>query len=121
MENSKIVSLLLRIGIAFTFIYAAVQTTLHPNDWIWFFPAFLRNSIPHQLLLTGFSLYEVALSIWLLLGWRLVYASLLAALTILGIIVFNLSTFDIVFRDVTIFFAAAALTVGSYKTSKKKK
>src|ERR1700722_6132450 len=119
MENGKTVNLLLRIGIASVFLYAAVQTTLHPDDWIWFFPQFLRNLVPHAILLTGFSLYETLLSAWLLIGWRTTYAASLAALTLLGIIVANLSDFDIVFRDVAIFFAAAGLALGSYQKTKK--
>jgi len=102
-------------------LYAAVQTTLHPADWTWFFPTFLRNPVPHQVLLSGFSLYEIVISIWLLTGWRLLYSSSLAALTLPGIIVFNPASLDIVFRDVAIFFTAAALTASSYKPSKKKK
>lgn len=121
MANEKLVSLLLRIGLASVFIYAAVATTLHPDDWIWFFPAILRNFVPHSLLLTGFSIYEIVLSIWILIGWRLLYSSTLAALTLLGIIVSNLAVIDIVFRDFAIFFMAAALAVGSYKTKKLKK
>ena len=121
MENGKIVSLLLRIGIAITFIYAAVGTTLHPNDWIWFFPKILRDTIPHPLLLTGFSFYEVVLGIWLVIGWKTIYPAVLAAITLLGIIFANLADIDITFRDFAIFFAAIALAVGSYKPNKKKK
>jgi hypothetical protein len=121
MANGKIVSLLLRIGLSSVFIYAAVATTLHPDDWIWFFPVILRNLVPHPLLLTGFSIYEVVLSIWILIGWRLLYAATLAALTLLGIIVSNLAVIDIVFRDFAIFFMAAALAVSSYSKSKTSK
>ena len=121
MNNGKLVSILLRIGIAITFLYAALGTTLHPNDWIWFFPKFLRDSVPHPLLLTGFSIYEVVLGVWLIVGWRTMYTAALAGITLLGIIFSNLSTIDIVFRDFAIFFADAALVVGSYQPSKKKK
>ena len=121
MQHGKTVSLLLRIGIAFTFFYAATQTMLHPDDWIWFFPTFLRDLIPHQLLLTGFSLYEILLGILLLTGWQLLYSASLVAVTVLGIILFNLADPDIIFRDVAIFFTAVALATGSYQKTKKKK
>ena len=117
MNNPKIVSLLLRIGIAITFIYAAIATMLHPDDWIWFFPTVLRDTIPHPILLTGFSIFEIVLSLWLLSGWKAVYSGTIAAIATLGIIFANLSTIDIVFRDVAIFFAAVALAIGSYKKS----
>jgi hypothetical protein len=120
MANIKFVSILIRIGIALTLFYAALETTLHPDDWIWFFPAILRNNIPHQLLLTGFPIYEALLGVWLLTGWQLLYSSSLTALTMLGIIFSNLADMDIVFRDFSIFFSAAALAIGSYQMKKKK-
>src|SRR6185437_8291279 len=106
MANEKLVRLLLRIGLASVFLYAAVAATLQPQNWIWYFPAFLRNLLPQQILLGGFSLYQLLLSIWLLTGRRIFYAAMLTSLTTLGIIVANLSVIDIVFRDVAIFFAA---------------
>ncbi len=119
MNNGKVVSILLRIGISSTFLYAAVATTLYPKDWIWFFPQILRNSLPHAILLMGFSIFEVVLSVWLISGWKKVYSASLAALSLFGIIVTNLSAIDIVFRDIAIFFAAVALAIGSYQKHKK--
>lgn len=69
---------------------------------------------PAQLLLAVFSFYELVLSIWILSGKKTFYAAILAAATLVGIIVSNISQTDILFRDFAIFFAAAALAVGSY-------
>jgi len=103
-------ALLLRVGLGFVLLYAAAGSFLEPLNWIGFFPAFLfRLGIPEGLILGGFSLYEVALALWLLWGKRVVYPALLSALTFLGIVVFNLAAMDLVFRDLGLFFAALAL------------
>lgn len=103
------VSFFLRFGIAFSFLYAAVSSFLNPNAWIGFFPIFLRNLIPVNILLILFSIFEIILGIWLISNKATFYASILASFALLGIIIFNFSSFDIVFRDVTILFAAIAL------------
>lgn len=114
MVHPKIVLLLLRISIASVFIYAAIAATLQPYNWIGYIPQAARNILPAQALLGGFSLFQLVLSIWILTGWKTVYAASIAALTLLGIITANFSQSDILFRDFAIFFAALALVVGSY-------
>jgi hypothetical protein len=121
LQNLKAVNILLRLSIASVFLYAAIAATLQPQNWIWYFPQFVRDIVPQQLLLGGFALYQVTLSLWILSGKRTFYAAALASLTFLGIIVTNLNIIDVLFRDFAIFFASLALTVGSYEKSKKKK
>lgn len=113
MSTQKTALVLLRFGIAFTFFYAAVFSFLNPNDWIGFFPLFLRNILPAGLILAGFGFYELVLGFWLLLGKYIFSAGLISAATFLGIIVFNIGAFDIIFRDVGLFFAALALAFAS--------
>lgn len=108
-NNIKLTSLFLRIGIAFTFFYAAIFSFLNPNDWIGFLPIFLRNLFPTVIILMAFSLYELIFGFWLLSGKFQFYGALFSALTILGIIVSNLGASDIIFRDIGLFFAALAL------------
>ncbi len=114
MNNEKIVHILLRVSIASVFLYAAVAATLQPDNWIGYIPSVARALLPASILLVGFSVYQLILSIWLLTGWQTVYAASLAALTLLGIIGANFTQVDILFRDFAIFFAAVALAVGSY-------
>ena len=103
-------ALLLRVGLGFVLLYAAVGSFVEPLNWIGFFPAFLfRLGIPEELVLGGFSLYEAALGLWLLWGKKVVYPALLSALIFGGITLFNLGAMDIVFRDAGLFFAALAL------------
>lgn len=99
--------LLLRLGLALVFLYAAIASLLNPADWIGFIPSPLRSN----LTLTVFSFYEIALALWLLLSKKSIYPPLLAALTLLLIILTNLGALDIVFRDIAIFLAALPLVV----------
>lgn len=102
-------TLLLRLGIGFVFIYAAVSSFLEPLNWVGFFPQFLRSLVPENILLPAFSLYELVIGLWLLVGKNLFAVSFLAAVSLLGIVLFNLGSFDILFRDLGLFFAALAL------------
>ena len=111
MTKQKTALILLRLGIAFTFFYAAIASFLNPNDWIGFFPIFLRNSVDVAILNNAFSFYELVLGFWLLSGrWPVISASF-AALSVLGIIIFNFGVMDIIFRDVAILFSALALAI----------
>lgn len=118
MHNPKAVSLLLRLSIASVFLYAAFAATLQPQNWVWYIPQFARNMFPAQLLLGGFSFYQVVLSLWILSGRKTFYAASLASVTFIGIIMANLGVIDVLFRDFAIFFASLALAVGSYKGEK---
>ncbi len=108
-DPSVLTSFFLRVAIAVPFLYAAVDATLEPQAWLGFMPAFLVKLLPGSLLLLGFSLYEFELSLWILSGWKIKYASGIAVLTLLAIIVANISALYIVFRDVGLMFAALGL------------
>lgn len=113
MSKQTTTHILLRISIASVFMYAAIAATLQPFNWIGYIPPFLRSLFPVNLLLGGFSLYQLLLSIWILSGWKTRFAACLAAVTLLAIIGANVSQLDILFRDFAIFFAAVALAVAS--------
>lgn len=109
MSANKISEYALRLGLAFAFLYPAVSSFLDPNSWIGFFPFFLRDNFPHQLLLSGFSLFEIAVALTLLFLKNPFYPSLLAAIVLAAIILLNLPEFPILFRDLTILLAALSL------------
>jgi len=109
-----LISFFLRAGLALVFLYAAISSFLNPSSWIGFIPLFLRNLVDANLLLTLFSIYEIILGVWLLSNRAIFYASLLSALTMLGIIISNFGALDIVFRDIAILFSAIALMVLEY-------
>lgn len=113
MEQRRTAEFLLRLGLAFVFLYAAFSAWVIPEAWIGFFPIWLRNVLSPKLLLWGFSSFETLLALWLLSGFRIFYAALTAAAMLAGIVVFNFGAMDIVFRDVGILFAALALASAS--------
>lgn len=115
MENQKLPSLFLRIGLAAVFIYAALAVFLDPFSWIGFFPKWLRALAPDQLLLLGHSVSELILGLWLLSGWKTFYAALISALVLVAIVVSSPGMLDITFRDVGLALAALALAALSFR------
>ena len=111
MNKERLVSFLLRVGLATVFLYAAFGAFLDPDSWVGFLPLWMRNLVPERLLLAGFSSYEIVLSLWLLSDKYIKYAAALSALTLAAVIVQNYQAMDIVFRDVAILFSALALYV----------
>ncbi len=108
-KKTNLTSILLRVGLATVFTYAAISALKNPQDWIGYLPQFAKDQIAGNTLLHIFSAYELALALWLLSGKYIKYAALLSALTFSGIVVFNLSLFAITFRDVALIFASLAL------------
>ena len=111
MRNEKLELFLLRLGIASVFLYAVIAATLEPFNWIGYLPQFLRNIFPAEILLRLFSAYQVGLSLWLLWGKKIFWASLISVITFIAIITVNIGSLDIVFRDIAILFAALSLAV----------
>ena len=105
------VVLLLRIGVAFAFLYAAIASFVEPQVWVGYLPAFMLNLISGSILLPAFSIVEIIVALWLLSGKALFYSGMISALMMAGIIVFNFGALDIDFRDITILFASIALMV----------
>lgn len=115
-DEKYLVCLFTRLGIGFALIYAAVSSLLNPTAWAGFFPDFLINLFSQKILIV-FSIYELALGVWLFSNWKTFYAAILSALTMAGIVIFNFGAMDIVFRDVAIFFSAVALSIMTRKSN----
>ena len=114
-SRAELASFFLRLALAAVFLYAAIASFLEPQNWVGYFPDWISNIIPADTLLPIFSLYEIALSLWLFTKKYTFYAALVSGLTLLGIMIFNLNQLDILFRDFAILFTAVALMVLSYK------
>lgn len=97
--------LLLRLGLAFVFFYAAIGGFVSPNDWIGWLPVFLQNT----LILNLFSIIEIIMGVWLLSGYRSFWVGILSGFMLSGIVVFNFQLIVVVFRDVGLALAAFAL------------
>lgn len=108
-------SLILRLGLAFSFLYPPMSAIVNPFAWIGYFPQFAHTIIPNDLLLLHlFGAIEAIVGIWLLTGKKIFYPAVSAAVLLFLIIIFNLPQFDIVFRDVSIFAIAVALAALSF-------
>lgn len=114
--NSQVrtASLLLRIGLAFVFIYAAAEAYFTPDVFLTYVPEFVQNMIPISTFLPLFGLGEIILALWLLSGWQVQYPAILAFLLMVGIVVPNIDAFAVLFRNVAIGFAALALAALSW-------
>lgn len=103
--------MLLRLSVAFSFIYPAVSAIWDPYSWIGYFPSFMLSATGANsfLLLHAFGAVETLLALWILFGKRVFIPSLIAAVMLLAIVAFNLPQFPILFRDISIALAALAL------------
>lgn len=120
--NERIASWLLRISLAFAFLYAVVSAFFDPFSWIGFFPPLLRDLAPNDaFLLNSFGVLESLLALLLLFGrgLSLFLASLIATALLAGIVVLNWGAMDIVFRDVSLAGAALALAFLSFPRQRK--
>ena len=112
MKKLQKTSLVLRLALAFSFIYAAISSFITPQNWVGFLPEFLPgNFITYGFYLLGFSVYEFLLGVWLISNKKLYYASIISAITLALITILNLAQLDIVFRDVSLFLTAVALVI----------
>src|SRR3989304_2740961 len=110
-------SFFLRLGLAFVFLYVAVSAFLNPGSWIGYIPGFLGNDITRGYFLILHDLAISVLGLWLLSGWETFWAGVFGALFLSAIIIANLGSFSVVFRDVGLFFAAVALALLSKENS----
>jgi hypothetical protein len=108
------INLLLRAGVAFAFIYPAVSAIFNPFAWIGYFPAFLLNlPIQGEILLHVFGAIEIILGLWILSNRNIFIPSIVAAVMLFSIVIFNLNQMDVVFRDISILAMAVALALQS--------
>lgn len=110
MKHS-LADILLRVGVAFSFLYPPYAALRDPDGWIGYFPSFLNGVGDPVVLLHTFGVVEVVLAIWILSGWKVVCPALAAAGILIAIVVFNLPQFEVLFRDLSIAAAALALAV----------
>ena len=103
--------IVLRVGLAFAFLYPPLDAIVDPYSWIGYFPAFMHGFVPDMVLLHGFGLIEVVIALWILSGWKIFWPSLAALVLLLAIVAFNMPDFEVVFRDLSIAAIALALAI----------
>lgn len=104
-------ALLLRIGLAFVFLYAGIASLQQPLEWEGYIPHFVASTFGVTTALHLIAILEIALGMWLLTGKYTKYAAAVSALMLAGIIFVNLNQLLVTFRDVGLLFAALALYV----------
>lgn len=110
-QNVKLATLMLRIGLAVVFLYAAISSIRNPDQWIMYVPSFTTRFMAAKTTLDAISVFQIVLAIVLLSGKFLRYAATLAAILFAVIIIFNLSSLLVTFRDIGLLFSAVALAL----------
>jgi len=112
MSGARAAHVLLRIGVAFAFLYPPVRAVFDPVSWLSYFPQFIRGlPIDPLVLLHGFGAIEVVLALWILFGRHIRVPAALATLMLLAIVAFNWADIDVVFRDLSIALMTLALVL----------
>lgn len=103
-------SLLLRISIAFAFLYPPISAIIHPLAWIGYFPKFiLALPVDQLIILHTFGVIEIIIALWILSGKKIFIPCVLAIVFLALIVFFNFAQIDVVFRDISILIATLAL------------
>lgn len=105
--------LLMRLAVAFAFIYPAVDAWFNPDSWIGYFPGFVLDLAGSntELLLHGWGALEIALALWVLFGVQIFIPSIIMAAAFIMVVVVNPGQFPILFRDISIALAALSLAI----------
>jgi uncharacterized membrane protein YphA (DoxX/SURF4 family) len=113
MSRSSLARLLLRVGVAFAFLYPPINALFNPETWIGYFPHAMRGIVPDVVLLHSFGLLEVVIALWILSGKKIFLPCMAAAIILIAIVVLDFNQFEVVFRDISIALAALALAAVS--------
>lgn len=100
---------MLRLGLAFVFLYAGVSSLQHPLEWAGYLPSFMATMSAAATFIKVFAVAELLLALWLLSGKFVRYAAGIAVLLLAGIVLANPANLIITFRDVGLVFMALAL------------
>jgi len=100
--------LLIKLGIAFSFIYPAVSSFIEPEMWLGYVPAWIDIFLPREIFLHIFSSFEIVVALGVLF-WNKIYPSIVAGLILVSIVALNTSEFSVVFRDIPIALMSFAL------------
>lgn len=111
MNSKRNADLILRIGVAFAFLFPAINALFDPYSWLGYFPKFMHGVVPDLVLLHTFGAVEVIIALWILSGKRIFWPSSVATLMLLAIVLFDSGSFQILFRDLSIAAMTLALAI----------
>jgi uncharacterized membrane protein YphA (DoxX/SURF4 family) len=107
--RQRLPALLLRLGLAIVFVYAAISSLRSPQLWLGYVPEFTTRFLAADTTLRVVSVAQLGLVLWLLVGKYVRYAALISALYLAAIVILDPGAFIITFRDIGLALAAAAL------------
>lgn len=110
----EIISILfLQYGLGVVFIITGILILKSEDKWTHMLPVFMRKLMPEsflRLLMVGTAFYDLANGAWLLSGFLLGWAALLASLHLVLVLAASARTeFHEVYRDIGLLAAALAL------------
>ena len=109
MNNAhKKAVLLLKLGIAFAFLYPAISAFIDPSAWIGYVPVWIDSFVPREIFLPIFSTFEIIVAFGILF-YDSALPSVVAGLMLVSIVALNRNEFSVVFRDLSISCMAFAL------------
>jgi uncharacterized membrane protein YphA (DoxX/SURF4 family) len=111
MSYGKTADILLRLSVAFAFLYPPINAVSDPEAWVGYLPPFVGSVVDPVLALHIFGIVEVGIALWILSGKKIWLPSLAAAAALVGIVVFNVPEFQVLFRDLSLAAAALALAI----------
>lgn len=109
MKSIKLAAWFLRVGLAFVFTYASIEMCINPQNFLKYTPSFIFEIFPVTEFLYSFGAAELILAVWILTKWKSEYSSIISVMLMVGIILFNLEHFQVLFRNVAIAFGGLAL------------
>ena len=111
---SKTSNLLLRIALAFAFLYPAYGMWTNPNDWLGYIPSLVKNiGLSQDILLMLIAGLHLVIALWILSGWKIFFPSLVATVFLGSVVYFNQNQLDVLFRDISLALVAVALAFGA--------
>lgn len=119
---SNTAHLLLRLGVAFAFLYPAIAALYAPDNWIGYLPPFLQSwaagvGVSSVVLLHCFGFVEVVIALWILSGKKIFWPSVAATVLLLAIVGIHSNQFEVLFRDLSIAAGAIALAIVARKSA----
>jgi hypothetical protein len=105
--------LLLRLSLAFAFLYPPIAAWSDPFTWLGYIPHFVTQLWPlsNLVLLHTFGVVEIVLALWLVWGRRAHIPAAVMCFLLLFIVVTNLDQLDVLFRDIALAGLALALAL----------
>lgn len=120
MNKRSIIFLLLRIGVAFAFLYPPIAAVNAPLEWNTYMPDFLSLLPVREFVLLHIAgAIEVIIALWILSGRQIYIPSVLASVFLIVFLFSNLDVFEVVFRNVSVLTMTLSLALWSYDPQHK--